>query len=175
MSQRLDEEVRSENKIVASWLLWYPDRKAEYEKKREAVLHSSPPGLQEVIHVDGGKLADSTGNKAARLADLDPRTAKWLALVEEVERRLPWKMRIFLRLRWELRHYRGRRGWTVAMQHRYAEEVAKHLGKPEEECWVEDRTTFWRWWVRIVEYAARLAAKAGLLNENGEEVQSEQD
>lgn len=92
---------------------------------------------------------DPTGRKAAK---------------EEVERRLPLKMQIFLRLRQELRHYRGRQGWTVAMQRRYAQVLAKRTGKGEEECWIEDHTTFWRWWIRIVEYTARLAAKAGLLD-----------
>lgn len=155
-------EIREDNKIVSAWLLYYHERREEYLSLREEIICSSSPGLAEVMPGRKNMTGDPTGRKGQRLADLQE-TERWLALVEEVERRLPWKMKVFLKLRREYRHARGRQGWTSAVQWRFSQEVAAGLGKKPEDAWVESRNTFTRWWDRIVEYAARLAAKNGLL------------
>lgn len=163
----IDKQVKRENKEVAGWLLFYEERKQAYHRMRQDILAS---GLTGFIVVTGGEqgASDPTGRKVALLGRLE-RMEKWLVLVEEIERRLPWKMQIFLRLRREYRYRRGRLGWVAPVQHKYAEAVAKNEGKPVEDVWVEDRTTFYRWWERIVEYTAREAAKRGLLSEQSGE------
>ena len=44
-----------------------------------------------------------------------------------------------------------------------SELVAKKLKKPVADVYIEREATFSEWWKQIVEYAARLAAKRGLL------------
>jgi hypothetical protein len=110
-------------------------------------------------------VSDPTGRKGIRLAALDDlrTTERWLEWCREAEAALPWKMQIFLRLRREYRHRRGPHGWTAAVQHRYAQEIAERLGKRVEDVWIEDRNTFTGWWNRILQFGAIRAAKLGLL------------
>lgn len=157
----LDKEIKDDNRIVAGWLLWYHERRHEYLNRRTELIHSTP----RPEGPNGGqtfRISDSTGQKGSKLADLE-KTEQWLGLVAEVEQRLPWKMQIFLRLRREYRYARGRKGWTAAVQWKFAQEVADRVGKRPEDTWVESRETFSRWWDKIVDYTARLAAKRGLL------------
>lgn len=156
-----ESEIKKDNKTVSSWLLYYPERRKEYWCRREEIIHTSAP-LYDIVPGGKNKIGDPTGRKGQKLADLQE-TERWLELVEEVERRLPWKMQIFLNLRREYRYARGRQGWTAAVQWRFSHEVAERLGKRPEDAWVESRNTFTRWWDRIVEYTVRLAAKNGLL------------
>ena len=161
MGMTLDVEVKNDNRIVEGWLLWYHERKSEYLSTREAILHSSSnTSIHEVI--SEGEVSDPTGHKGEKLAE-SKRTEEWLKLIEEVEMRLPWKLEIFLRLRREYRYASGRNGWVAGVQWKFAQEVAKQLGKKPSETWVESRSTFWSWWNQIVDYTARLAAKRGLL------------
>lgn len=155
----LEEEVKRDNKKVAGWLLFYHERKRECLEERQTVLDSSPPRIDETARYGQGSVTDSTGRKAAKLADM----AAWIDLIEEVERRLPPKQRIFLRLRREYRYAVGRNGWTAAVQWRYAEEVAKMEKKRVEDVWVNSRNTFTQWWNRIVNYATVEAARRRLI------------
>ena len=160
MNQQLDAEIREDNRIVSDWLLYYHERRRAYYDRRENILHSTPRP-----DVGGGRssaISDTTGGKGSKLGDMET-VERWIELAEEVERRLPWKMRAFLLLRREYRHVKGNKGWTTAVQWRFAHEVAERLGKRPEDTWIESRRTFTRWWNRIVEYTARLAAKRGLL------------
>lgn len=152
----LDREVKEDNRKVAAWLLHYPERKREYDQRRELILHSSPAPADGMPR--GRRVSDHTGLKGRKLAEFKS-TERWLALVEEVAERLPWKMQILLRLK---RDYRiGVKGrpvrWRIALE--ISEEISQRIGcdfsiGPDA---VDE------WWSRIVEYAARLAAKRGLL------------
>ena len=157
----IDIEVKKENRKVANWLLFYEERKKEYQELREEILGASSRSLSGA-GIAKNAISDPTGKKAVKLAQLQE-MEQWIELVEEVERRLPPKMKVFLRLRREYRYSAKRNGWVAPVQWKYAQEVAKMLGKAQEDTWVESRTTFYYWWERIVEYAARLAAKKGLL------------
>jgi len=168
----LDEEKARDNRIVAGWLLHYHERKREYEQKREEILHSLPPALPDTPSGSRNQIGDPTGRKGQKLADLRE-TEEWLALVEEVERRLPWKLRLVLQFRREATarrgrigtgRYRGRPAWIPYVQHKYCEAVAKRAKKQQEDVWIESPSVFSEWWGRILDYAARLAAKKGLLN-----------
>jgi hypothetical protein len=164
-ARALDAEIKNDNRIVAGWLLFYHERKQEYLEQRELLLHSTPkpegPGSGQTY-----RISNPTASKAAKLADLQE-TEKWLALVEEVERRLPWKMQIFLILRRECRfntkNRPGRPSWVPIVQRRFAQELAARLNKAEEDVWINSPATFHEMWDRIVNYTARLAAKRGLL------------
>ena len=163
----IDLEVRKENRKVANWLLFYEERKKEYQELREEILGASSQNLSGAS-IPKNAVSDPTGKKAVKLAQLQ-KMEQWIELVEEVERRLPPKMRLFLKLRREYRYSKGNRGWVAPVQYRYVHEVAEMLGKKPEDVWIENRRTFWVWWSRIIEYTARLAAKRGLLREEVKE------
>lgn len=146
----LEAEIRSDNKKVTYWLLFYEDRKKDYMLRRDYA----------VINCSTACVSDSL--TSPEMPDISEEE-KWIELIEEVERRLSWKMKIFLCLRREYRDMTGRKGWTAAAQWKYAQKVADYLGKEPEDVYV-DRFTFNNWWSRIVEYTARLAAKRGLLS-----------
>lgn len=154
MGEALEVEIKNDNRVVSGWLLHYHERKRDYEQRREDILNSSP----QPQHVPGRAFtSDTTGRKGEKLADLE--AGRWLALVEEVSRRLPWKMQILLRLK---QRYRiGVRGrpvrWLIALE--LSEEVSRRLKKD----YSVGPDTIDDWWGRVVEYAARVAGKKGLL------------
>lgn len=161
----LDELQKRENKKVATWLLYYEERKAEYEKVRQDILLKVSGGPALVCRQDGN-VSDPTGRKIEQLSKLKE-TESWLKLIEEVEKKLPWKMQIVLQLRREAKHRkgysRGRPAWIAYVQHRYCKEIAKRESKDIEDVWVNSPDTFTTWWNKIIDYTAREAGKKGLL------------
>lgn len=164
-SATLDELHKRENKKVAAWLLYYEERKIEYEKLREEILLKAPSGPASACHQEA-YIADPTGRKVEQLSKLKE-TEEWIKLIEDVEKKLPWKLQVVLRLRREARHRkgysRGRPAWIPYVQHRYCREIAMREGKNIEDAWVNSPDTFTTWWNKIVEYTAREASKRGLL------------
>jgi len=171
----MDDELREDFGIISDWLLNYEDylvdyeyRRAQLAEARETVIDATPrPSPDDPASGRNSvrTVSDPTGRKGIMLATLDDlrATERWLEWCQEVEAALPWKMQIFLRLRREYRHRRGPHGWTAAVQHRYAQEIAERLGKRVEDVWIEDRNTFTGWWNRILQFGAIRAAKPGLL------------
>lgn len=155
----LDREYDLDNKIAAGWLLWCRERKTEYDLKREELIHSGGPCLSDVMPGSRSTTSDPTGRKGQKLGDLK-RSSDWLELIEEVEKRLPPKLYVFLMLR---REYRYARKWAVQVQWKFPQEMVKRFGGTPESVWVERGETFSRWWNQIVEYTVRTAAKRGLL------------
>ena len=182
----MDDELREDFGIISDWLLNYEDYLADYEYRRaqlaearETVIDATPrPSPDDPASGRNSvrTVSDPTGRKGIMLATLDDlrATERWLEWCQEVEAALPWKMQIFLRLRREYRHRRGPHGWTAAVQHRYAQEIAERLGKRVEDVWIEDRNTFTGWWNRILQFGAIRAAKLGLLRYWAENLTSEE-
>lgn len=155
----LAEEKNRDNRIVAYWLINYEERKKDYELKRKEIIEASPSTMHEIAR-NKWTISDPTGRKGQKLAELQE-TEKWLSFVDEVERRLPWKMQIILRLRREGRFLSG--NWVIYAQRRYVEEIAVITGKKEEDVWVSE-SRIKQFWSKILEYSARLAGKKGLLS-----------
>lgn len=161
-----DQETKEENREVSDWLLFVEERRRDYNRSREEIEQSTanPDGSG----IYGSEPGDPTGRLAARLLKL-AQTKKWIDLVDEVEEGLPEKMRIFLRVRRECRHAgsrpgrRGRPPWVPYVQRRYAEELAKLLGKREEDVWISSPTTLFDRWEKIVGFAVRKAIRRGLV------------
>jgi hypothetical protein len=175
----LEQEVSRDNRIASDWLLWVDEREVDLQEQRDNILFASscalnPAGITvigkgqraglghwQAPYIKSHPSSDTTGSKGTQLAALQG--AEWIALIREVEQRLPWKMAVFLRLRRDCRHNVGRRGWIAYVQYNYAHQLAKKLKKKPEETWVESRFTFGQWWSRIIAYTVILASKRGLL------------
>lgn len=160
--ENLEQETKRENKLVAGWLLYVDDREAAYIRRRGDALTTPSNWPKLTGGSRGNNVSDPTAARAGGAYHAE--TEQWIAIVREVEQRLPEKMQVFLRLRREYRSCIGRRGWVATMQREYAKVMTQLTGKDVEVFWVDGRNTFGLWWDRIVEYAARLAAKKGLLD-----------
>lgn len=163
------EEMNIENKIVAWWLLHYEEKRKEYEQKVNGIIDGSIHSSIVIVGAVQPEVRDPTGGKAVKIIDELKEIREWLELIEEVEEKLPFKLRTFLKLRREAeernkeKRDKGRPSWIPYVQRRFAEEMAKHYKKREEDVWINAATTFIEWWHKIVDYAARLAAKRGLI------------
>ena len=161
----LEQEVKRDNRIVQGWLLQYRQRKEKYLAKLDNALYASPAPPDGMPR--GSGVSNPTEQKGGRLAELGEGDGAWLALIEEVQERLPWKMQIVLKLRREAMYIKGKRrgrpAWVAYVQVHYCEEVAARTGQPLEDVWISKEHTFYAWWARILEYTARLAIKRGLV------------
>lgn len=153
---KLDSEVRADNKLASDWLLHYHQRKQDYLDIRDEILNQTPKPPENSTGGPGGYQSDTTGQRAVRLAQYE-NDGSWLKVIEEVEVALPNNLQIYLEIKREYRFVRGRRGhrgWVTGVQRRYADKTGR---------WIEAPRTFLRWWDRIIEYTVRTAAKKGLL------------
>ena len=167
----LEEEVKRDNNKVTYWLLNYTQKKKEIEQLKEDLILSGSYSLENRLPVKTNLTTDPTAKKVILLVDKLAEEEKWLKLIEEVEQRLPVKLRLLLQLRRQagqersnIVRYRGRPSWIPYVQCRYCEMLAKATGKEEEDVWIGDPKTFFVMWNRIVEYTCRLSGKRGLLN-----------
>lgn len=168
----MDNITKLENKKVSDWLIWYDVREKERIIHNLAERGNIINGANYRLSSNGGIYpsipSDTTGLKGERVIELfeEDEDSEWISLVKGVEKKLPAKMRLLLKLRRECRYtksIKGRPGWIPYVQRRYAEEIAKRKGISEEEVWIERPQTFTEWWSRIVDFTARCAAKRGLL------------
>ena len=177
----LIREAKDENKVVADWLLHYPKRKAAYEALKDAFAYPGGVAPADRLPISTNRMSDPTARIAIQLVtgeivpaeDLDEEQWLWLRVVEDVERALPWKAQVILRLRREVVHkqglirkgkYRGRPAWIPYVQHKYADELVKRTGKKLDDVWVDSPQAFTNWWGKIIDLAGRVAAKRGLLS-----------
>lgn len=171
---KLDQVYKAETFVVAGWILHYWERRKEYEECAQRYQEESENTLGsarvDLVPIHGSLQGDPTGRQGVSLASLDEKldqAEKWLGLVEELEERLPWRLQLILRLRWEVAdrtgRSKGRPSWIPYVQHRYCREVAKRHGKAEEECWVESPRIFTDKWNKIVAIGTVMAAKRGLI------------
>jgi len=157
--EQLDEQQKRK-KEVKGWLLHYHDRLEKYEAKKSEILSKLYPGsILKLSKMPSSKISDPTGQMGRDLAMLQ-KTEKWLELVEDVERKLTDKQLLILSLRRAYRFHGT--GWTDKIHIKYASTIAKKTGLPEEECYIADRTTFWRWWQEIEDLALCMAEERKL-------------
>ncbi len=165
MEKSLNAEIKKENRLVAEWLLYYPDRLQAYESHIDSVSLYPVQAISEDIRAKG-QTSDPTGRIATQLST-HTYDSRWLDVIAEVERRIPDKQRVFLEVRREARNnhanHRGRPAWVVYVQCKYPLVMAEKTGKGAEDFYMHYQTCRY-WWDRLIEYAARIAAKRGLLD-----------
>ena len=167
MEKPLQTEAKKENRIVSDWLLYYHERLKEYEEYKEEVAMYPNQAISDEGH--GGNISDPTQRIVLKRLDFKY-NPEWFELVEELERRIPEKQRIFLEVRREAKdkhaNYRGRPAWVPYVQCRYPIEMSKLTGRGAEEFFISQPRVFYDWWNRLVDYGVRLAIKRGLLGGN---------
>jgi len=144
MSKPIADPLKNEKRIVANYLINYPELKKQYDQDRERIFENSPPPH------DGMPRGSTVGNKTASagiaLASLAV-TETWLKVFDELAAGLNDDDKLLLKLKRTHREYV--RGNSVK------ELIARELK-------VSIRTTFNRW-QGILEQGRELAVKRGLL------------
>ena len=160
----LQNEIKKENQIVSDWLLHYHDRLAEYEQHKSEIAVYPGQALSDEIRAEG--ISDPTHRAALKMQGFKY-NPEWFLLVEELERRIPEKQRIFLQVRREARNnhsnYRGRPGWVAYVQCKYPLVMAERTGKDIEKFYIGHPNTYTGWWNRLVEAAVRMAIERRLI------------
>lgn len=153
------EVTERENHVARQWLLFVEERKEDYLQARENILGASPStSTVDISTLVPGSISDKTGNQGAALGSLQGQE-KWLQLISEFEQSLPREKLIFLRIRRDYRHCRGKNGWSSAVQYRFARELEEKLGKDG----IRHRNTYANWLNQMVQELAREALRRGLL------------
>ena len=166
MEKPLQTEAKKENRIVSDWLLYYHERLKEYKEYKEGVAIYPNQAISDEGH--GSNISDPTQRIVLKRLDFKY-NPEWFDVVEELERRIPEKQKVFLKVRREAKdkhaNYRGRPAWVPYVQCRYPIEMSKLTGRGAEEFFISQPRVFYDWWNRLVDYGVRLAIKRGLLGE----------
>ncbi len=89
-------ELRSDNREVSDWLIFYRERKAENETKRDGIINSSP--APQADRVQGNKTSDPTHDRAVRLIQQTGGPTDWIWCVDTTRGMLGIKKKILLDL-----------------------------------------------------------------------------
>lgn len=163
-AMEIKNAIRTDKKNAEHYLLHYVEELKKFEEDKEEYLH-----YQE-NHDDnlGGGKGNRIGNPTAVIACKSIEFAKcsdsyrWLKAVEIVQRGLSERKNVFVKVRREAERNnlytigRGRKGWVIFVQQRYAEEMEKRFIIPE--IWVAE-VTIRRWWQKIINQTILVANK----------------
>ena len=159
-------ELKEDNQLVSSWLIYYQTRKQDVEMIRDEILYrTQQPGSD---RVSSSTISDPAYQRAEELQRKTETDLKWLETVDMVKRMLGPKKLLLLELRQSeaeqpiTKGRRGRPGWVIWVQCQWAETYAKQSGYPVDVCWISDGMIR-SMWSDIVARTAILAAKRGLL------------
>lgn len=160
----ITESIASDKKLAEYYLLNYEVELQRYKEAKEEYMTYKP---EQDDNVGGGK-GNMTGNPTEQAVlrgmqfDSQYEGYKWLKAVEIVQRGLGERKNIFIRVRREAERQniytigRGRKGWVLFVQRRYAEEMEKRFIIPE--VWVAENTIK-SWWKDIVNQTVFVANK----------------
>ena len=160
----ITESIASDKKLAEYYLLNYESELKKYKEAKEEYMTYKP---EQDDNVGGGK-GNMTGNPTEQTAlkgmQFDSTYAgyKWLKAVEIVQRGLGERKNIFIRVRREAERNnlytigRGRKGWVLFVQRRYAEEIERRFIVPEVR--IGERT-IQSWWYDLINQAIFVANK----------------
>ena len=149
----ITDRINQDKKKAEYYLLNYEKEYLLYKDKKQEYLTYK----EEVDENVGGGKSNITGNPTERVAmksiefDNSYEPYKWLKAVEIVQRSLGERKNIFIKVRREadkVAHIsKGRKGWIVFVQRRYAEEMEKRFIQPV--AYMSERT-LQSWWYDII-------------------------
>ncbi len=165
--QDIVKGMSEDRKLAEDYILNYTKHKKDYERKKREWLEQGRPPVD--TNVGGGKgnlPGHPVEDMAIKSADYDIEHLRylWLRAVEIALRTFGERKRIFISCRQEAECHniggRGRHGWVVYTQRRYAEEIEKRFINADG--WLGDRRIrdMWRQILDVVvEVHLRLQAK----------------
>ena len=160
----ITESIASDKKLAEYYLLNYESELKKYKEAKEEYMTYKP---EQDDNVGGGK-GNMTGNPTEQTAlkgmqfDSTYEGYKWLKAVEIVQRGLGERKNIFIRVRREAERNnlytigRGRKGWVMFVQRRYAEEIERRF--IQAEVYVAEKTIR-MWWNDIIYHTIFVSGK----------------
>lgn len=160
----ITESIAADKKLAEYYLLNYETELKKYKETKEEYLTYKP---EQDDNVGGGK-GNMTGNPTEQIAlkgmqfDSHYEGYKWLKAVEIVQRGLGERKNIFIRVRREAERQniytigRGRKGWVLFVQRRYAEEIERRF--IQAEVYVAEKTIR-MWWNDIIYHTIFVSGK----------------
>jgi len=145
--------IQSDKKDAEYYLLNYEKELKSYLDEKEEFMHYKEHRDE---NTGGGRsgVGNPTEQTVMKGIQFDSTYScyRWLKAVEIVQRGLGERKNIFIKVRREserLHHIgKGRKGWVVYAQRRYAEEMEKRFIVPE--VWVNEKTIK-KWWQDIID------------------------
>ncbi len=160
----ITESIASDKKLAEYYLLNYEVELQRYRDAKEEYMTYKP---EQDDNVGGGK-SNMTGNPTEQAVlrgmqfDSTYEGYKWLKAVEIVQRGLGERKNIFIRVRREAERQnihtigRGRKGWVLFVQRRYAEEIERRF--IQAEVYIGERT-IQSWWYDLTNRTVFVANK----------------
>lgn len=160
----ITESIASDKKLAEYYLLNYEAELQRYKEAKEEYMTYRDESDDNVGGGKSNRTSNPTEQAALRGMQFDSTYDgyKWLKAVEIVQRGLGERKNIFIRVRREVERNnlytigRGRKGWVMFVQRRYAEEMEKRFIIPE--VWVAENTIK-SWWKDIVNQTVFVANK----------------
>jgi len=148
----IKEQIKHENRIAASWLIHYRERKRSHDELYQEII----AGTKEKDENIGGGRSGVGRPVEAMAIKLEAHNtgdmARWLLVVEDVKSILGPKKRQLLELRQECRFYispdGGRPGWIAPVQQRFGEITG----------WCPSEDKIKEMWYEVVNLTVRVAA-----------------
>ena len=151
----ITESIASDKKLAEYYLLNYEVELQRYKEAKEEYMTYRDEADDNV----GGGKSNMTGNPTEQAVlkgmqfDSTYEGYKWLKAVEIVQRGLGERKNIFIRVRREAERQniytigRGRKGWVLFVQRRYAEEIERRFIQAEVYI---NKNTLMTWWQDII-------------------------
>ena len=153
--QDIVEGMREDRKVAEGYILQYEEIQERYERQKAEWMESGRPPVD--TNTGGGKSnlpghpVESAAIKSAEY-DAEHPEYLWLRAVGIALRTFGERKRIFIACRQEAECHniggKGRHGWVVYTQRRYAEEIENRFINANG--WMSDKTIR-LWWQRILD------------------------
>lgn len=159
----INDSIAADRKTAEHFLLHYEKELANYNNAKDEFMNYREERDE---NIGGGRsgVGKPTEEKALREIAFERQYEgyRWLKAVEIVQRGLGERKNIFIRVRREAERNnlyaigRGRKGWVVFAQRRYAEEIERRF--IVAEVWIGERT-LQSWWQDIINQTVFVANK----------------
>lgn len=155
------KDIEIENKTASEWLLYYHQRRQAYFQAKANFTELSATAYTGMPH--GSGVGNPTLKKSIDLGKLR-HDELWIITIEDVERILSPKKRVFLEVRRRAEEIKydgdnGRPDWVGYTQCAYADKIMRLYGYEH----VPSERTMRAWWNSIVDIAVRIAIRRGCL------------
>lgn len=164
-AMNINDSIAADRKMAEHFLLHYEKELANYNNAKDEYMNYREERDE---NIGGGRsgIGKPTEEKALKEMAFDRQYEgyRWLKAVEIVQRGLGERKNIFIRVRREAERNnlyvigRGRKGWVVYVQRRYAEELGRRFIIPE--IWVNEKTIR-IWWQDIINQTVFVESKIG--------------
>jgi hypothetical protein len=155
------QDIKKQNQTASEWLLYYHQKRQSYFLMLNNFSELAATQYTGMPH--GSGISNPTAQKAVDLSRLKEYEL-WIMTIEDVERILSPKKKVFLEVRRQAEMIKhdgdnGRPNWAGYVQVNYAEKISRIYGYDH----VPSERTMRSWWNEMADLVVRIAIKRGCL------------